>query len=288
MTSDSKTAIWLSYSSISDYLRCPRSYFLKNVYHDPVTGKKIKLVTPSLSLGQVVHEVLENLSKLKVEDRFTEPLFNRFEERWQKVSGKPGGFFSLSTEQEYKKRGQDMLTRVTKNPGPLKKLAVKLAVDLPHYFLSEEDNLILCGKIDWLEYFPEIDSVGIVDFKTSKYAEDPASLQLPIYHLIAHNCQKRPIKEVSYWYLETNDFSEKQPLPDLVEFSVQILKIAKDIKLARTLGRLVCPNGDKGCKYCKPYEDVLVDKAELVNSDNRYSYYAFNNSSLEPFESEIL
>lgn len=253
-----------------------------------MTGKKLKLVNPSLSLGQVVHEVLENLSKLKVEERFSVPLFASFDERWKKVSGKPGGFFSGGTEQQFKKRGQDMLTRVTKNPGPLKKLAVKMAVDLPHYFLSEEDNLVLCGKIDWLEYFPETDMVGIIDFKTSKYGEEAQSLQLPIYYLLAHNCQKRAVKSVSYWYLETSDFPEERPMPDSVESASKILKIGKDIKLARTLGRFNCPNGEKKCNYCRAYEDILADKAELVGSDNRYNYYAFNNDTLEPFESEIL
>jgi ATP-dependent helicase/DNAse subunit B len=62
--------------------------------------------------------------------------------------------------------------------------------DLPHYWLSEDDGIILCGKIDWLQYLPDTDSVHIVDFKTSKNKEKANSLQLPIYLLLVSNTQK--------------------------------------------------------------------------------------------------
>ena len=288
MAGDKKTALWLSYSSISDYLRCPRCYFLKSVYRDKATGKKIKVVSPALSLGQAVHEVLEGLSKLRVEDRFAKPLFSNFELVWTKVSGRTGGFFSEEVEQAFKARGLAMLSLVTKNPDPLKKLAVKMSTDLPHYFLSEADNIVLCGKVEWLQYFPETDSVHIIDFKTSRFSEGPGSLQLPIYHLLVKNCQNRAIRGASYWYLESSDTPEERILPDVEESARRVLKIAKEIKLARTLEKLVCSDGSAGCNYCQPYEDVLAGKAERVKSDERYDYYAFNTSSLEPFDSEVL
>ena len=61
---DKYTAYWVSHSSINDFLKCPRAYFLKNVYKDPKTGRKIKLISPPLALGQAVHEVVESLSVL--------------------------------------------------------------------------------------------------------------------------------------------------------------------------------------------------------------------------------
>jgi len=42
---------------------------LRNVYKDPATGHKITVVTPPLSLGTAVHEVIEGLSVLSVEER---------------------------------------------------------------------------------------------------------------------------------------------------------------------------------------------------------------------------
>ena len=74
MTGDKYTAVWVSHSSISDFLQCPRAYFLNNVYRDPQTGHKINLMSPPLALGQAVHYVIESLSILNVDKRFTEPL----------------------------------------------------------------------------------------------------------------------------------------------------------------------------------------------------------------------
>ena len=59
MVRDSFTAVWVSHSSIGDYLKCPRAYYLKNIYKDPKNKKKIGIVNPALSLGSAVHEVVE-------------------------------------------------------------------------------------------------------------------------------------------------------------------------------------------------------------------------------------
>jgi ATP-dependent helicase/DNAse subunit B len=198
---DKYTAVWVSHSSISSFLECPRSYFLKNVYKDPKTNHKIKLMSPPLALGQAVHEVVESLSEIKTDLRFSTPLLEKFETVWKKVSGKLGGFFDKDTEYKYFERGKAMLSRIQKNPGPIKDLAIKINQDLPYFYLSEADNIILCGKIDWLRYFPDSDTVEIIDFKTSKNEESDDSLQLPIYHLLATHCQNRPVTAASYWYL---------------------------------------------------------------------------------------
>jgi len=188
---DKYTALWVSHSSISTFLECPRAYYLKNIYKDPKTGHKIKLMSPPLALGQAVHEVVESLSEIKTDLRFKESLLDKFEKSWKKVSGKNGGFLDKETEYQYKTRGEEMIRRVIKNPGPLGELAVKINMDLPHYWLSETDNIILCGKIDWLEYVPEEDAVNIIDFKTGKNEEREDSLQLPIYLLLATNTQSK-------------------------------------------------------------------------------------------------
>ena len=80
---DKYSAVWVSHSSISDYLKCPRAYYLKNVYRDPKTNRKISVMEPPLALGQAVHEAIESLSALPVEERFTTPLLERFELRGQ-------------------------------------------------------------------------------------------------------------------------------------------------------------------------------------------------------------
>lgn len=264
---DKFSAVWVSHSSMSDFLKCPRSYYLKNVYKDPNTGHKIAMMGPALALGQVVHEVLESLSILPVEQRFDTPLLTRYENAWKKVSGKKGGFRSPEQEQQYKDRGADMIRRVMANPGPLKRKAVKIRMDLPHYWLSEADGIILCGRIDWLEYFPDTDTVAIVDFKTGKIDEDPTSLQLPIYHLLVANCQQRKAVKAYYWYLDRQDDMTEKELPNLDEAAAKVLEIAKQVKLARKLERFKCPEGEGGCKYCKSLEKIVRGEAEFVGQN---------------------
>ena len=267
MPIDKFSAVWVSHSSISDFLACPRAYFLKNVYKNPKTGRKMTLMSPALALGQAVHEVVESLSILPVEKRFQTPLFAKFEKAWRRVTGKKGGFMSQDQEDKYFQRGKAMLERATAHPGPLAKKAVKLSTDLPQFWLSQDDGIMLCGKIDWIQYVEDTNSVRIVDFKTSKVEESAESLQLPIYHLLAHYCQKRPVVGVSYWYLELSDELIEKPLPDLQASQDHILKIAKQMKLARALERFKCPEGDDGCRHCKPFEAILRGEAEYVGSD---------------------
>ena len=58
MAADKFTATWISHSSISDFLKCPRAYYLKNMYKDPKTGHKIQLMSPPFELGKDVDEVI--------------------------------------------------------------------------------------------------------------------------------------------------------------------------------------------------------------------------------------
>jgi ATP-dependent helicase/DNAse subunit B len=285
MAKDKFSAVWVSHSSISSFLECPRSYFLKNIYKDPKTGHKIKLMSAPLALGQAVHEVIESLSEIKTDLRFKEPLIDKFERAWNKVSGKNGGFFDKEIEYKYKMRGDAMIRRVMKNPGPVAELAVKINMELPYYWLSEDDNIILCGKIDWLKYIPETDSVEIVDFKTSKNEEGGESLQLPIYNLLVHNCQKRKVDGAWYWYLERSDELTRKELPDLAESEEKILRIAKKMKLARQMEIFKCPEGPEGCRACRPYEMVLKGEAEFVGHDEyRADVYILNKPTTSDTE----
>jgi len=260
-------AVWVSHSSISDFLKCPRLYYLHNVYKND-KGRKINITSPSLSLGVAVHETLEGLSKYKVEERFLKPLEETFEEEWKKVSGKAGGFKSVEEENEAKERGKSMILRVAKNPGPLANKTIKLKAshnDMPpNIFLSEEENIILNGKIDWIEYIPEDDSIHVIDFKTGKNEEKEGSLQLPIYILLLNNLQKRKITGASYWYLNHSDKPVAVELPDIKKAKENILKIAKEIKIARESKIFNCPNGASGCFACRPFEKILKGEAEFI------------------------
>lgn len=261
---DKYSAVWVSHSSMGDFLRCPRLYYLHNIYKDPETGKKVNIVNPAMSLGQAVHETLEGLARFRVEDRLVQPVSEHFEKAWSKVSGKRGGFSNSSEENEMKKRGRGMVDRVIKNPGPLAKKTVKLKDGgmPPNFYLSEEENIVLCGKIDWLEYREEDDSIRVLDFKTGKNEEKEDSLQLPIYLLLLSVLQKRKISGAYYWYIDKEDEPREIELPDLNESREKVLSLAMKVKLAREKNNLKCPQG--GCFGCRPYEAILRGEAEHV------------------------
>jgi len=276
MATDKYNSVWVSHSSIADYLKCPRLYFLRNVYRNE-RGKKINIASPSLSLGIAVHETLEGLSKYKAEERFIKSLEKTFEDEWKKVSGKQGGFRSEKKEKEAKDRGKNMILRVVENPGPLLKKTVKLTASRndmpPNFFLSEDENIILNGKIDWLEYIEEDNSIRLIDFKTGKYDEDENSLQLPIYALLMKNLQKREVSGAAYWYLDRNDAPTNVALPDISESRDRVLEVARKIKEAREKKEFNCPKGGvpeggSGCFACRPFETILRGEAEYIGIGN--------------------
>lgn len=286
---DKFSAVWVSHTSLSDFIQCPRAYYLKNVYKDPDSHHKIQIISPALTLGSAVHQVVEALSVLPTQDRFKESLITKFNTIWKKSTGKKGGFSSEDQEAQYKKRGEDMLRRVMEHPGPVANLAVKIKQDLPYYWISEADNIILCGKVDWLEYFPDTDSVHIIDFKTGKHEERDESLQLPIYHLLVHNTQDRKVIKASYWYLGMNDDLTPRELPDLETAHDQVLQIAKKIKLARQLNLFKCPHGENSCHACMPFEQILQGKGEFVGiNDYNQDMYVLESESEMNKDSEIL
>jgi ATP-dependent helicase/DNAse subunit B len=275
---DKYKAVWLSHSSISDFLKCPRLYYLRNIYKDPRTGRKINVMKPSLALGQIVHEVVEGLSLLPSDQRFAVSPLKKFDLSWHKIEAEKGGFADHSEEVEYKERGMNMLRNLEKNPGPILNKAVKIKseIGLPNYWFSNEENIILCGKIDWIEYLPDTDSIHIIDFKTGKYEEDSSSLQLPIYLLIASNTQQRKVEKASYWYLDKEDGLTEVKLPGVSESIEKVERVASRIVLARKLNHFVCALG--GCKHCIPLERILKGEGKKVAvSEYNQDIYVLKN-----------
>ncbi len=266
--------LWISHSSIGDFLACPRAYYIKHVYKDPKTNNKVTLINPALALGQMVHQVLEALSIVKAEDRLKEPLIEQYNKAWLSITGELGGFSSPEQELEYKNRGAIMINRVMFHPGPIVNKAIKLVSPdslPPRFYLSKEEDILLCGKIDWLEYLPATDSVHIIDFKTGVGEEREDSLQLPIYALLVKNCQNRAVSKISYWYLERDNEPVEKPLPDLQKAHDMLLTIGLQMKEARAKKEFKCPRG--GCFACKPLENILSGKAKLVGTTDYQDVY---------------
>ena len=262
---DKFSAIWLSHSSISDFLTCPKLYYYVNIYKNPRSGRKITIMNPLLALGQAVHAVIEELSTMPVDERLKKPLSDRLDETWENIAGEKGGFSSGKQESEYKEKAKKLLKTIEENPGPITRKAVKIKQDLPHYWFSEEENFILCGKVDWIEYLDDSDSIHVIDFKTGKRKEKEDSLQLPIYFLLLKNTQDRKVEKMSYWYLQMSKEPEEVKIPDEDEAHEKIMKVAKRIKLARQLKHFSCSTDEKnGCQACSPYEAVVNGEGKFV------------------------
>jgi len=275
---DKYSAVWISYSSMSNFLNCPRLYYLNNIYKDPATGRKMTIVNPALALGSVVHNVIEPLAKVRSDRRLDQPIEEKFDSEWSKISGSKGGFSSAEEEEEFRARGEEMIQRVLSNPGPILNKALRLPEHRngmpPNFYLSEDENIILCGKIDWIEYLEADDSIHIIDFKTGRREEKDDSLQLPIYLLLASYCQSRKVAKASYWYLDRDDELTPQKLPDHSEARTRVLEKALAVKQAREEKAFSCPQGKTGCMFCQPFERVLAGEGSLVGfSDTNQDVY---------------
>jgi hypothetical protein len=287
---DKYKSVWVSHSSINDFLSCDRLYYLKNVFKDPISRRKINIVSPYLTLGICVHKVIENLQKIKSNDRekeIKENLLDNFKKEWSKYTGTKGGFSSLEEEKGFFERGENMIRKVVENPNHLLNKIIPLNYfytgDLvPNYYLSTAENLILCGSVDWIEYLEAEDKIRIVDFKTGRNDEDDDSFQLPIYYLLISNLMKEQneisgkkiyeIKEVAYWYLDHENKKDtslhdefhlvsigEEKIKEIKETEKKILEIGIKIKALREKGEYKCKNETKegdGCQYCRDFEKV--------------------------------
>lgn len=270
--------VWISNSSINDFLKCSRAYYLRHVYKDEFTGHRITLINPYLALGQAVHEVLDSIATIPVDKRFEIPLKDIFEKVSEKYRGYTGLFKDVE-EKEFKMRGLNMLERVMQNPGPLKNKAIRLKVDpkfpLPNFSLSIEHNIILCGRVDWLEYLENENAVRIIDFKTGKHEEESGSFQVPIYLLLAQNLQTRKVKSFAYWYLDKDNSPKDIDLPDLQPAKEEILRLGIRIRQLRKDNFYKCKSG--GCRECESLEKILAGEANLVDSTGNQDRYVLKN-----------
>lgn len=257
-------ATWISYSSAGDFLKCPKSYYYRNVYKSPTTNRKISIVSPYLSLGVAVHDVLEPLAWLPKAQRLDVDYNKKFFNSFNNFSGKKGGFNSKDQEREFADRGLSMLKNVWQNPGPIINPALRLLEDkseLPWMWLSENDEIILTGKVDWLEWTEA--GIRVIDFKTNlKADEKEGSLQLPMYQILLKHFKKTPMVGAAYWYLARENGIVDQKLPNFKDSLDKVTKVAYSVKEARAKKAYNCPYG--GCRNCEPYERLMRGEGEFV------------------------
>ncbi len=258
-----KNPIFISYTSLKDFLKCPRSYYLKNIYRDPKTGFRLQVASPYLSLGSTVHDSVKWF--LDLEDKPTlDETIKKFRNLWLKFRGKKGGFSSREEEGNFGSRGLKMLENFYQNWQVLEKKAPEIT--FPKYNLL--DNIVLIGNFDYIGE-KEDGSLHVVDFKTGANDEDDPT-QLYIYSILAEANFGKSVSAAGFWYLDRED-TPRDIVLDPLEPKLEWLKDkAKELKQAIELGEWVCVKGDQFCRDCRDYQAIIDGKGQFQFSDYRY------------------
>lgn len=254
-------AVFISPSSLADFEKCPQLYYYRNIYRSP-RGLKIQLINPSLALGQTVHDTLDQFLKLTPLERTHDSLISTLNFIWSQTSGEKGGFTSNQEESDFKERAMAMLEKFWSHPH----FKTAQPVKLPNFpKLDLGDNLILTGKLDWIEEFDG--GFRVIDFKTGKNEEKEDSLQLPIYALLAQEIVKTPNVKTFYWYLDKDDDITSFDLPDLEKTKDQLKQKGELVKLVRQTQSYRCQSGQESCWACRDFVSLAKGAGKLVTID---------------------
>ncbi len=261
-----KDALWLSYTALKDFQKCPRSYYLKNRYKDPKTGYRLQIAFAPMTLGSLVHDAIKwYLQTNRVAS--LEDVIKKFRNHWLKYQGKRGGFASREEEGEFGKRGLALLDNFYKNREILEK-------NIPEYdflrFMLDE-KIVLNGKLDFLGQLSD-NSLHVLDFKTgSKDEED--SIQLHAYAILAESNFQKPVSKISYWYLDRDDKPQEAVLDSLEDKLKWLKEKALEIQKAIKEDKWVCsksPELVEGCNDCRNYQAIIEGKGEFQFSDDEF------------------
>lgn len=262
-----KDALFISYTGLKDFLRCPRSFYLKNRYRNPETGNRIQVASAPMTLGSLVHDAIKwylQTNRLATQ----EDIIKQYRNHWLKYRGKRGGFSSLQEEGDFGKRGLQMLDNFFKNKGVLEK-------NLPAYNFFKfrlDEKIVLNGKLDFLGELPD-GSLHVLDFKTGAKEEED-SMQLHTYAILAESNFQKPVSKISYWYID-HETTPKEAVLDPLEEKLSWLKgKASEVQKAIADNNWVCKVGpcEAGglCHDCRNYQAIIDGKGEFQFSDTDF------------------
>ncbi len=258
-----KDALYISYTSLNDFIKCPRSYYLKNIYRNPQNGFKMQIASPYLTLGATVHDTIKWF--LECEDKPTQDeVMDKFRNLWRKYQGKRGGFNSKEEEANFGNRGLKMMENFFKNWPILGQSAPK--VDFPKYHLF--DDVVLIGNFDYIEERDD-GTLQVVDFKTGAHDED-SPLQLYMYAILAEVNLGKEVSAAGFWYLDREDQPKDIVLDPLEPKLEWLIEKALELKKALKKNEWVCIKGEQLCRDCRDYQALIDGKGEFQFSDFRF------------------
>ncbi len=258
-----KDALFISYTGLKDYSRCPRSYYLKNIYRDPKTGYRLQVASPYLTLGGVVHDCIKWFLQMQRMATW-EQLEQKYRNLWLKYRGKKGGFSTREDEASFGKRGLDMLKNFFENAKNLEK---NLSTD-DFLKFKLDDRVFLNGRLDFLGELPD-GTLHVLDFKTGSRDEDDP-LQLYVYAILAESNLQIKVSKISYWYID-RDQTPKEAVLDGLEDKIYWLKRkAREIEKLILENRWVCIKDPELCFDCQSYQDIIDGKGKFLFSDDAF------------------
>lgn len=257
--------LWVSYSSISDYLKCPKLYYLKNIYKNPGTGYKIQIARPPTTLGDIVHKTITCIIEKQMQGK-ADDIKEYYKRLWQVQAGERGGFRNLDEEKDYKLRGWEMIDRFCKNWD----LSAHKPIILNFPKTKIFKDAYLVGNVDWLE--DTGDSLFIMDFKTGKNDETADSLQLPIYTMLVQPRFNKPVTKWAYWYLRDDQpvYVPLKPLAEAIKVVKETASQMLNYRNSHNLTNIKCPEPHAPQADCNQIEQIVLGNARFL-----YQYHDY-------------
>ena len=243
--------MYLNYSGMSTFTKCPLQFKYKNILQIPVYKGAAGI------FGSYIHDVLEFLYK-NIQMGKTPSLnevIEYYEDNW-----KPYGFLSKEQQLEYHTKGKEMIGEYY----ALHKADFRKPLFLERGFKVKVGDFTVSGFIDRVDKISD-DKCEIIDYKTGKpqtlqklQKDKTQLLQLYIYSIAAQDLWNLNPWKLSLYYLENQTKISITPTPeDLALASEYIQEIGKEIMQSNFEGK---PN-EIVCKYCD-YKKICPSRAK--------------------------
>ena len=259
---------YISYSAISDFLRCPGLYRWKYQYRNPKTNCKVEISNPGLILGIIFEVVRKRLSSVTAEQRtldFALRELDRFFELWLAAFG----FNNQEEEEMIRSRGRALLTRFFSKPKYILGENLGGFIKIPY---KKSPSIFLCGATDWVEDNGD-GTLAIIDFKPGIQEEKANSLQLPIYKYLVEQKFGKPVSKTFYWYLD-KDPDPREVYCNSYESDLELVFSHGDslIKSVEN-NNFICRESPDWCNDCQKFVQISTGRAKLLYTEMSNSLY---------------
>ncbi len=192
-----------SFSQINAFDDCPKKYYYSSVLKIPVMGR------PHLSFGKTMHSSLEKIVELALPEKFDnkslkelvsmDDIFDIYKSSWI-----DDWYDDNDQKNEYDKKGKGMLEDFYLKHKD--KVIEPIYIEKDFKFkIAGNNEYSFKGTIDRVDRYE--DGLKIVDYKTGRPKEKltlKEKKQLLIYQLAAEQIFDKPIRKLSFYYLDDN------------------------------------------------------------------------------------